>query len=85
MVAAKSVSRPPPVSLPKDDGSTQPPRSEARLRVSVKWSVRDPNLFLVRVLTAGQIAPPGTHEAFLTPMEPGADLRREPVRASRHG
>jgi hypothetical protein len=71
--------------LPKDNASTVPPRSEARLRVSVKSSVRDPNLFLVRVLPAGQGAPPGTHEAFLTPTEPGADLLREPARAIRHG
>jgi hypothetical protein len=34
--------------------------------VSVKSSVRDPNLLLVRLLADGQSAPPGTQEAFLT-------------------
>jgi hypothetical protein len=40
--------------------------SGGRVRVSVKSSVRDPNLLLVRLLPDGQIAPPGTQEAFLS-------------------
>ena len=47
-----------------------------RLRVSVKSSVRDPDLLLVRVLRSGQSAPSGCHEAFLSPTESGLDLRR---------
>jgi hypothetical protein len=43
-----------------------PPLSSGRVRVSVKSSVRDPNLLLVRLLADGQSAPPGTQEAFLT-------------------
>jgi hypothetical protein len=46
--------------------SSLPPLSNGRVRVSVKSSVRDPNLFLVRLLPDGQDAPPGTQEAFLS-------------------
>jgi hypothetical protein len=46
-----------------------------RLRVSVKSSVRDPNLLLVRILGAGQSVPAGCHEAFLSPAQSGIDLR----------
>jgi hypothetical protein len=46
-----------------------------RLRVSVKSSVRDPNLLLVRILGAGQSVPAGSHEAFLSPAQSGIDLR----------
>lgn len=45
------------------------------LRVSVKSSVRDPDLFLVRVLRKGQAVPADCHEAFLSPSQEGVDLR----------
>jgi hypothetical protein len=48
---------------------------EESLRVSVKSSVRDPDLLLVRVLRRGQVVPSGCHEAFLSPAEHGVDLR----------
>jgi hypothetical protein len=48
---------------------------EESLRVSVKSSVRDPDLLLVRVLRRGQAVPSGCHEAFLSPAEHGVDLR----------
>jgi hypothetical protein len=43
------------------------------LRVAVKLSVRDPNLVIARPLPAGEAAPPGTREAVLILVEPGAD------------
>lgn len=46
-----------------------------RIRVSVKSSVRDPNLLLVRILGTGQSVPSGCHEAFLSPAQGGIDLR----------
>jgi hypothetical protein len=48
---------------------------EESLRVSVKSSVRDPDLLIVRVLRRGQAVPSGCHEAFLSPAELGVDLR----------
>jgi hypothetical protein len=87
------ASAPPPVApaapaapaQASDGGSARPAATEAPLRVAVKWSVRDPNLFMVRVLPDGQPVPPGSHEAFLTPAAPGIDLRRDPRRTMRHG
>jgi hypothetical protein len=38
---------------------------QKRLRVSVRLSVRDSSLFVVRPLAEGQAAPPGTTEAVL--------------------
>lgn len=49
------------------------PGQETRLRVSVKLSVRDPNLVIARPLAAGEPAPPGTREAMLILIEPAAD------------
>ncbi|NRA35180.1 MAG: hypothetical protein HRU17_17770 [Polyangiaceae bacterium] len=45
-----------------------------RIRVSVKASVRDPDLLLVRVLAPGRTLPDGAHEAWLTPNSDGIDL-----------
>jgi hypothetical protein len=45
----------------------------ARVHVSVKVSVRDPNLLLVRPLQEGQRAPAGTYEAFLELTAPRVD------------
>jgi hypothetical protein len=52
--------RPPPQSL-----ESAPPVGEVRRRVSVKTSVRDPDLLVVRPLADGESTPAGTREAFL--------------------
>jgi hypothetical protein len=52
--------RPPPQSL-----ESAPPATEVRRRVSVKLSVRDPDLLVVRPLADGESAPTGTREALL--------------------
>jgi hypothetical protein len=51
---------------------------ETRLRVSVKLSVRDPNLLIARPLGAGEAAPPGTREAVLVLVEPATNLPAAP-------
>jgi len=43
------------------------------VRVSVKRSVRDGNLLVVRKLDAGKTAPVGSQEAFLSFADPAAD------------
>jgi hypothetical protein len=43
------------------------------VRVSVKVSVRDPNLIVARPLADGQEAPAGTREAFLVLVDPSTD------------
>jgi hypothetical protein len=65
-----SASRPTlkPTSLPRS--STPAPKSPspsppARVRVSVRTSVRDPMLLVVRPLAEGRPLPEGTREAFL--------------------
>jgi hypothetical protein len=69
------ASRPPPAP-PVSPASRAPPVSSAvaapeawihdvRMRVSVKTSVRDPRLLLIRPLADGQAAPAGTREGFL--------------------
>ena len=49
--------------------SVQPSRApqlgETRLRVSVRASVREPGLLVVRTLAEGESPPPGTREGFL--------------------
>lgn len=54
----------PPPPAPRAIEST-PPAGEVRRRVSVKVSVRDPDLLVVRTLADGEAAPAGTREAFL--------------------
>jgi hypothetical protein len=49
------------------------PGQETRLRVSVKLSVRDPNLLLARPLGEGEAPPPGTRAAVLVLVEPAAE------------
>lgn len=49
------------------------PGLETRLRVSVKLSVRDPNLLLARPLREGEAPPAGTREAVLVLVEPAAE------------
>jgi hypothetical protein len=44
-----------------------------QLRVSVKASVRDPNLLVARPLPEGQEPPPGTREALLVMAEPAGE------------
>lgn len=59
-VPTRTTLRPPP---PESSGPSAP--LARRLRVSVRTSVRDPTLLVVRVLPEGQPPPPGTREAFL--------------------
>jgi hypothetical protein len=49
------------------------PGQETRLRVSVKLSVRDPNLLLARPLAEGEAPPPGTRAAVLVLVEPAVE------------
>jgi hypothetical protein len=49
------------------------PGPETRLRVSVKLSVRDPNLLLARPSREGEAAPPGTRAAVLVLSDPAAE------------
>jgi hypothetical protein len=72
-----------PPSVPAAEGAHAPaasappmvaqPGLETRLRVSVKLSVRDPNLLLARPLREGEAPPPGTREAVLVLVEPAAE------------
>jgi hypothetical protein len=48
---------------------------DGRIRVSVKTSVRDPTLLLLRPLSEGQQAPTGTREGFLVLSETDGDGR----------
>jgi hypothetical protein len=64
--AMAPVSVPPAAPAPVAAG----PGQETRLRVSVKLSVRDPNLLIARPLAAGEPPPPGTREALLVLVEP---------------
>jgi len=41
--------------------------------VSIKRSVRDPNLLIVRKLETGIPSPPGTTEGYVVLADPGAD------------
>jgi hypothetical protein len=68
--------RPVPPSVPSQpslaQGSPAPSVGfETRVRVSVKFSVRDPQLVLARPLAPGQAPPPGTREAFLVLADAG--------------
>lgn len=78
--ARKSLPPTPPSMRPRPPQAAAAPKTEPagadRLRVSVKSSVRDPDLLLVRVLSQGQAVPSGCHEAFLSPAQTGIDLRR---------
>jgi len=81
------VSGPPPLPVSPTDVRTrrgetgqERPVDVAKLasqgsvvRVSIKTSVRDPNLVVVRKLEAGQTLPPGRTEAYLVLADPGAD------------
>jgi hypothetical protein len=75
----KPESPKPKPESPKPKSETPKPKSEVpteeHLRVSVKSSVRDPDLLLVRVLRKGQAPAAGCHEAFLSPAQDGVDLR----------
>ena len=56
---------PPPAPPPLKSIERSPTPIEVRRRVSVKVSVRDPDLIVVRPLADGEAAPAGTREAFL--------------------
>jgi hypothetical protein len=63
-VSARLAAPPPPVSDVSRDAE-KPATDVERIRVSVKQSVTDPNLFVVRRLDPGRPVPVGTREAFL--------------------
>jgi hypothetical protein len=76
-------SRPPPIASKAVDAGEATGASPASpngeqdalsVRVSVKSSVRDPDLLIVRVLRKGQTAPSGWGEAVLAPTGRGFDL-----------
>jgi hypothetical protein len=76
--------RPPPQSLestpPAKSLGSAPPAKETRRRVSVKVSVRDPGLLVVRSLAQGEPAPAGTREAFLVMVDAPDGAAVEPSR-----
>jgi len=53
----------------REPAPEQPPTTTTRVRVSVRTSVRDASLLVVRPLAAGEALPPGTREAFLVMSE----------------
>jgi hypothetical protein len=80
---SKSPPKPPPrrtiATTPREAPGASPakPNEEAStpgMRVSVKTSVRDPDLLIVRVLRNGQVPPSGWGEAILAPTGRGFDL-----------
>ena len=69
----------PPNAKVTVDSAAPPPSSTgeagaASLHVSVKTSVRDPELLIVRILKKGQAVPSGCGEAILAPTGRGFDL-----------
>jgi len=69
---SRPVPKPNVVPLPPAPRSfeSKPSATEVYRRVSVKASVRDPNLLVVRPLGEGESAPAGTREAFLVMSAP---------------
>jgi hypothetical protein len=72
-----TLADPPKPSATQSDAPPRPTEQfqagsigERRLRVSVRFSVRDPQLFVVRPLADGTAPPAGAQEAFLTLMGP---------------
>jgi hypothetical protein len=59
----KPMSPPPP--LPPQAIRSEPPETQLRVRVSIKTSVRDPTLLVVRRLDSGHALPAGTREGWL--------------------
>ncbi len=57
---------------PREHGAPASMTSGVRLRVSVKTSVRDPGLLLLRALPDGQAPPAGTKEGFLIVADAGS-------------
>lgn len=92
--ALETQRRPAPPPAP---ASTAQPAAldDTRLRVSVKTSVRDPNLLLLRPLPEGQSPPVGTREGFLVlaqemdesapPLGPGSDQDGGENNTNGHG
>jgi hypothetical protein len=65
---------PPPVNAhPPVAPVAAQPGQETRIRVSVKLSVRDPNLLLARPLPEGEAPPPGTRAAIIVLVEPAVE------------
>jgi hypothetical protein len=69
---SSTIASRPPRSIPPPPPSAR--RQAASLRVSVKTSVRDPDVLIVRILKNGQTAPSGWGEATLAPTGRGFDL-----------
>ena len=70
---AKAKTTPPPLpSQPKrtTPPTTTPPEKRSRFRVSIKASVLDPTLLVVRRLEDGKALPAGTSEGWLETQEP---------------
>jgi hypothetical protein len=59
------VPAPPPMMRPPPLASTATPPGHRRVRVSVRTSVRDSSLLVVRPLAEGDAPPTGTREAYL--------------------
>jgi hypothetical protein len=55
----------PPLTSRPAPATTLPPDGSSRLRVSIKTSVRDPTLLVVRRLEEGMALPAGTREGWL--------------------
>jgi hypothetical protein len=66
---------PPPLAPAGASWPTAVRDRDARTRVSVKISVRDPNLLLLRRLADGQVPPTGTREGFLVLGDAEVDAR----------
>jgi hypothetical protein len=65
-----------PAAVPSDAPAHAPP--DGWLRVSVKTSVRDPKLFVLRPLAEGEAAPPRTREGFLMLPDPPSSAPKKP-------
>jgi hypothetical protein len=67
-----------PAAVPADAVADAHSRTEGWLRVSVKTSVRDPKLLVLRPLADGEAAPVGTREGFLVLADSLRSARKRP-------
>jgi len=67
-----------PPAIPADAVPQSHPALGGQMRVSVKTSVRDPKLFVVRPLADGEAAPAGALEGFLSLVESPAKASKKP-------
>jgi hypothetical protein len=76
--------RPAPESATRQAAAALSQPAPAGVRVSVKYSLRDPTLLVVRRLAEGQTPPAGTREALLVMSEaPGAEAPQQSRRGGR--